>query len=60
MRYVMSKRTAAYLTYNTVRNDSRYNMDYVAGGVTSAGSGLAVGSVGADPRIVGAGIMHNF
>ena len=60
VRYVMSKRTAAYLTYNTVKNNSRYNMDYIAGGVTSAGSGLGVGSVGADPRIVGVGIMHNF
>ena len=60
VRYVMSKRTAAYLTYNAVRNSSRYNMDYIAGGVTSAGSGLSVGSVGADPRIVGVGIMHNF
>ena len=64
-RYNFSKRTGAYFQYTTVKNASNYNMDYSGGWMTSAGTlgllpGLPPGSVGADPRIYGIGIMHNF
>lgn len=61
-RYLASKRTALYATYNKVSNGSNQTTDYVAGGVSSvpnAGfvSGLAAGT---DPRIVAFGVIHNF
>lgn len=72
-RYLFSKRTALYVNYATIRNDSNYNMDYIGGWMTSAsttlpaalgganiGPGLAPASVGADPRLFGVGIVHNF
>ena len=75
-RYIASKRTAIYLTYNQVKNGRNANMDYVGASYTSANNGtvatpatggvpgttqgLPVGSVGADPRIVAFGVQHNF
>ncbi len=65
-RYNFSKRTGAYFNYAAIRNQSNYNMDYIGGWMTSANTltagvpGLPAGSVGADPRIVGVGVMHNF
>lgn len=67
-RYLFSRRTAVYVTYNATRNASNYNMDYVAGSITSAASagagalsgGLPATSVGADPRIIAFGIQHIF
>ena len=65
LRYNMSKRTGVYVNYATIRNESNYNMDYVGGWMTSASylgaiPGLPPGSVGADPRLFGVGLMHNF
>ncbi len=64
LRYNMSKRTGVYVNYATIRNESNYNMDYVGGWMTSASfqglPGLAPTSVGADPRLFGVGMMHNF
>ncbi len=62
VRYLASKRTSLYVTYNKVSNASNQTTDYVAGGVSSAPntgfvSGLAAGT---DPRIIAAGIQHNF
>lgn len=72
-RYIFSKRTAMYVNYATVKNDSNYNMDYIGGWMTSAsttlpaalggtniGPGLLPANVGADPRLFGVGVMHNF
>ena len=68
-RYLFSKRTAMYVNYATIRNSSNYNMDYTGGWMTSASTtlgganiapGLGAGSVGADPRLFGVGVMHNF
>ncbi len=65
-RYNFSKRTGAYFNYAAIRNQSNYNMDYIGGWMTSANTltagvpGLPAGSVGADPRIIGVGVMHNF
>ena len=66
VRYNMSKRTAAYVNYATVRNAANYNMDFIGGWMTSANTpiinipGLGAASVGADPRTFGVGVMHNF
>jgi predicted porin len=72
-RYIFSKRTAIYVNYATIQNGSNYNMDYIGGWMTSAsttlpaglggsniGPGLLPASAGADPRLFGVGIMHNF
>jgi predicted porin len=60
-RYLMSKRTAAYLTYGQTRNASGYNQDYLGGSYTAAApAGAAALAVGADPRIWALGVIHNF
>lgn len=64
-RYNFSKRTGAYFQYTSIANAANYNMDYVGGWMTSAGTlgllpGLPPGSVGADPRMYGVGVMYNF
>ncbi|MBI4290794.1 MAG: porin [Betaproteobacteria bacterium] len=56
-RYLFSKRTAAYLSYGTIRNASNYNAEYTT---YTAGLLPAVGSRGADPRVWALGLMHNF
>ena len=73
LRYNLSKRTGVYINYAQIRNDSNYNMDFIGGWMTSASTslppalggtniapGLSPSSVGADPRLFGVGIMHNF
>jgi predicted porin len=57
--YAMSKRTAAYINYGTVRNDSNstvlFNVSPIGpDGVTSAITG------GADQRSLGVGLKHTF
>jgi predicted porin len=71
-RYIFSKRTAIYVNYATIQNSTNYNMDYIGGWMTSASTaipaalgggtaqGLAPASVGADPRLFGVGVIHNF
>lgn len=56
-RYLLSKRTAAYVSYNSIRNDTAYNLDF-AGAAMGAVSGAI--SNGSDPRIWAFGILHNF
>ena len=65
LRYNFSKRTGLYVNYATIKNGANYNMDYIGGWMTSANylgalPGLPPTSVGADPRIFGVGVMHNF
>jgi predicted porin len=55
-RYLFSKRTAAYLTYNATSNKDNQVLDYGAAGMTSAKAFPA----GADPKIVALGVIHNF
>ena len=72
-RYIFSKRTAIYANYARINNASNYNMDYIGGWMTSASTtlpaalggtniapGLSPASVGADPRLFGVGVIHNF
>ncbi len=55
-RYLASKRTAVYLTFNQIRNQNNATADYTGGGYTSA---VPI-SGGADPRIIALGVIHNF
>jgi predicted porin len=55
-RYLFSKRTAAYLTYNATSNKDNQTLDYTAAGITSANPLPA----GADPKIIALGVIHNF
>jgi predicted porin len=64
-RYLLSKRTWLYASWNQIRNARNNYVDYWAGWVTSANqSGLAPGlpsaSSGADPRIIAVGVFHQF
>jgi predicted porin len=56
-RYLMSKRTALYASFNQMKNQSNATTDYSGGGITSASGALPAG---ADPRIVAVGMIHNF
>ncbi len=55
-RYILSKRTAAYVTYNATKNKDNQVLDYTAAGYTSANTLPA----GADPKIIAVGVQHNF
>jgi predicted porin len=59
VRYIFSKRTHAYLSYNKIDNETRYNMDFNAASYTSR-SGAAAQATGADPTVIAAGVIHNF
>jgi predicted porin len=59
-RYLMSKRTAAYLTYNQITNQSNQVADYGGGAITSSINPGGVTNPGADPRIIAIGVIHNF
>ena len=58
VRYLMSKRTWVYASYNSVSNKSNQFADYTNGGYTSVGSGTF--PYGADPEVWALGILHNF
>lgn len=55
-RYLLSKRTAAYVTYNKTTNKDNAALDYTSAGYNA----LASIPAGADPRIWAIGILHNF
>jgi len=59
LRYIFSKRTHAYISYNKIDNDPNYNQDF-NGAALTARNGAAAQAVGADPTIVAVGLMHNF
>jgi predicted porin len=63
-RYLMSKRTALYVSYNSVTNGANQISDYTGGSITSASNGTVSGipgtSAGADPKLLAIGMVHNF
>ncbi len=70
-KYLLSKRTGVYATFNQIKNDTKGFTDFSNGGgytpatttTTSTGAaaaGLPVTSAGADPRVIALGIIHNF
>jgi predicted porin len=58
VRYLMSKRTWVYASYNLTSNKSNQFADYTNAGYTSV-NGTPV-PYGADPEIWALGILHNF
>ncbi len=58
-RYLLSKRTWLYASYNEVDNDGNQFADYVSAGYTSVASPVAV-PYGADPRVWAVGMFHAF
>ncbi len=56
IRYNMSKRTALIFNATKVDNKRNNNADYVGGNFTSS----AAPQLGADPRIIGLGVWHQF
>lgn len=59
LRYIFSKRTHAYVSYNKVDNEINYNQDFNGASLT-ARNGAAAQATGADPTIIAVGLMHNF
>jgi predicted porin len=59
LRYLMSKRTWVYASYNGTSNKSNQFADYTNAGYTSAGSPTLF-PYGADPQVWALGIQHNF
>ncbi|TMG73433.1 MAG: porin, partial [Betaproteobacteria bacterium] len=74
-KYLLSKRTGVYATFNQIKNDAAGFTDFtngggytpannntinLAGASPSANSGLSPANAGADPRVIALGIMHNF
>ncbi len=62
-RYLFSKRTAAYASYNKITNKDNATWDISGGGQSSAsasGGFLPAAQAGADPRIIALGVIHNF
>lgn len=62
-RYLLSKRTWLYASYNLVDNKSNNFADYIAAAITSNATGIGGGPnlpYGADPQIWALGIMHQF
>jgi len=58
-RYLLSKRTWLYLSYNQITNKSNDFMDYTGGGITSTNQGVNT-PYGADPRTLAFGFFHHF
>jgi predicted porin len=56
-KYLLSKRTGVYVTYNKVTNKANANADYNSAGYTAVSGTLPQGS---DPRVWAIGVMHNF
>jgi predicted porin len=66
-KYYLSKRTGVYASYTTVRNDQDAWADASGGGFSSAAlsgvggaGGIGVAQAGADIKVWGIGVMHNF
>jgi predicted porin len=57
-KYLLSKRSSVYVTYNQTTNKENAALDYQPAGYSAvAGAGAPVGS---DPRVWAIGMMHNF
>ncbi len=61
-KYFLSKRTGVYLSFNQYRNDNNAIADFGPGACLSSAPNcrLPATSIGADPRIIALGVMHNF
>ncbi len=69
-KYLFTKRTGVYATFNQIKNDTKGFTDFSNGGGytpatnanlgTAGAAGLPAASAGADPRVIALGIMHNF
>ena len=59
VRYIFSKRTHAYISYNKIDNDANYNQDFNGAAIT-ARNGAGNQFTGADPTIIAVGMIHNF
>ena len=57
-RYLLSKRSSIYATYNQIKNDANAGQDYQPAGYSAALGGFVAN--GADPRVWAIGMMHNF
>ena len=57
LRYLLSKRTSTYVTYNKVSNGSNQIANYTNDGYAASATAIGAGS---DPRVVALGVMHNF
>jgi predicted porin len=61
LRYIFSKRTHAYVSYNKIDNEKNYNQDFNGASLTARGApGSSLQATGADPTIIAVGLMHNF
>jgi len=66
LRYIFSKRTHAYISYNKIDNDAAYNQDFNGAAITARDATTSTANttgnqfVGADPTIIAVGIIHNF
>jgi len=62
-KYLLSKRTGTYVTYNRTNNSGNGCLDYTAAsyqsapGTTAGNCGIAPGT---DPRVFAIGMLHNF
>ena len=54
----LSKRTGVYAAYNAIKNEANAFGDLTGGGYTSGP--LTGANAGADPKVFGVGMMHNF
>jgi predicted porin len=61
-KYFLSKRTGVYVSFNQYRNEENAIVDFGPGVCLSPAPGcrLPATSIGADPRIIALGVMHNF
>jgi predicted porin len=60
-RYLLSKRTWLYATYNLVDNKNNNFSDYTGASMTSvAGNGAVLLPMGADPEVWALGVFHAF
>jgi predicted porin len=61
VKYYLSKRTGVYASYTAVVNEQDSFADASGGGFSSAGAGgIPITSIGADIKVFGVGVMHNF
>ena len=59
-RYLLSKRTWLYASYNQVKNDDNQFVDYNGAAQTSRNPATSITPYGADPQIWALGIFHAF
>jgi predicted porin len=57
IRFIMSKTVYTYVNYVAYTNDPAANLDFAAGGMSSAGAGVAAG---ADPKSLAFGVSYRF